>query len=264
MATTVPGKRGGTRLAFRIVAGILGVGGVAFSVPFTFVSFVDEAEAIHRLHNVAFTALYGVLLGVALLACVRRPEANISPFFVAVASGLAGAIAGLASGDFISGAWFAAPISIVVMWLLHPSRRQLLRPSGFDAPTAVLSLLALAPAIAFLLTQSELQRTGVESDPHWEFHHYSGMAAAALALPLCGLAGSLRESGRRLGASLVGLSGVLIGGGSLALSDYAGSFDALWAWLTVAWGVAVIGAAEAERRGAFGSGRTVDSNERAG
>jgi len=244
METTTTSERGGVRLAFRIVAGILGFVGIALSVPFTVASFVDDAEAIHRLHNVAFTALYGVLLGVALLACAARPETRVSAFFVAAASGIAGAIAGLASSDFISGIWFTAPISIVVLWLLHPSRRQLLRPSGFDVPTAVLSLLALAPAIAFLLTQSELQRTGVESDPHWEFHHYSGMAAAALALPLCGLAASLRESGRRLGAWLVGLSGVLIGGGSLVLSDYAGSFDALWAWLAVAWGVAVIALAE--------------------
>jgi uncharacterized membrane protein (DUF441 family) len=85
-------------------------------------------------------------------------------------------------------------------------------------------------------------------DPHWEFHHYSGMAAAALALPICGLAASLRESGRRLGAWLVGVSAVLIGAGSLALADYAGAFDALWAWLALAWGVAVVVLAEAGTR----------------
>ncbi|MEX2405776.1 MAG: hypothetical protein WD834_00415, partial [Actinomycetota bacterium] len=53
----------GTRLAFRIVSVILGVVGLALSVPFAVISFVDDAESIHRLHNVAFTALYGVLLG---------------------------------------------------------------------------------------------------------------------------------------------------------------------------------------------------------
>ena len=242
------GERHGSGLAFRIVAGVLGVGGIAFSLPFTIISFVDDAEAIHRLHNVAFTALYGVLLGVALLACAARPERNISAFFVAVASGIAGAIAGLASEDFISGVWFSAPIAIIVMWLLHPARSRLLRPSGVDLPTLALSVLALAPAIAYLFTQSELQRTGSVADPHWELHHYSGMAAAALALPLCGFAASFRESGRRFGAWLVGLSGVLIGGGSLLLADYAGAFDALWAWLTLAWGIAVIGMA-ALRRG---------------
>ena len=243
---TPTAERRGTRVAFRIVAGILGVVGIVLSVPFTVISFVDDAEAIHRLHNVAFTALYGVLLGAALLACAWRPEQNVSAFFVAVGSGIAGPVAGLASGDFISGVWFTGPISIVVLWALHPSRRALLRPSGVDLPTAILSLVALAPAIAWLLTQSELQRTGSATDPHWEFHHYSGMAAAAIALPISGLAASLRESGRRLGAWLVGVSAVLIGAGSLLLSDYTGAFGTPWAWLTVVWGLAVIALAERE------------------
>jgi hypothetical protein len=241
---TASTDRGGTRVAFRIVAGILGVAGVLFSVPFAVISFFDDAQTIHRLHNVAFMALYGVLLGVALLACAWRPEQNVSAFFVAVGSGIAGAVAGLASGDFVSGVWYTGPISIAVLWALHPSRRALLRASGVDLPTALLSLAALGPAIAWLLTQSDFQQTGNAGDEHWEFHHYSGMAAAALALPICGLAASLRESGRRLGAWLVGLSAVLIGAGSLALADYAGAFDALWAWLTLAWGLAVIALAE--------------------
>jgi hypothetical protein len=240
-------------MVFRIVAGTLGVFGIAFSVPFAVISFIDDAESIHRLHNVAFAALYGVLLGVALLWCTWRPEQNVSAFFVAVGSGIAGAVAGLACGDFVSGVWYTGPISIVVLSALHPSRRVLLRPSGVDLPTALLSIVALAPAIAYLLTQSDLQQAGGIGDPHWELHHYSGMAAAALALPVCGLAASLRESGRRVGARLVGVSAVLIGAGSLALADYAGAFDALWAWLTLAWGLAVIALAEAGRRRGAGS-----------
>jgi hypothetical protein len=240
------GERGGGT-AFRIVAGILGVSGIALSLPFTVISFIDDSEAIHRLHNVAFSALYGVLLGVALLACARQPGTNVSSFFVAVASGIAGAIAGLASEDFISGVWFTAPIAIVVMWLLHPARSRLLRPSGVDPSTVALSILAFVPAIAFLLTQSELQRTGSAADPHWELHHYSGMAASVLALPLCAFAASFRESGRRLGAWLVGIAALMIGIGSLLLSDYAGALDAVWAWLTLAWGIAVIAAVEFRR-----------------
>jgi hypothetical protein len=234
------GERRESGTAFRIVAGIIGVGGIAWSLAFVIVSFVDDSEAIHRLHNVAFTALYGVLLGVALLMCARRPELNVSSFFVAVASGIAGAIAGLASEDFISGVWYTAPISIVVLSLLHPARSRLLRPSGVDIPTLALSLLALVPAIAFLLTQSELQRTGSAPDPHWKLHHYSAMGAAVLALPLCGFAASFRESGRRLGAWLVGIAAVMIGIGSLLLSDKVGALDAIWAWLALAWGVAMI------------------------
>jgi hypothetical protein len=99
---------------------------------------------------------------------------------------------------------------------------------------------ALVPAIAFMLTQAALQRNGLPGDPHWDFHHYSGMGAAALALPLCGLAASLRTSGRTFGAWLAGASGVLLGAGSLLLSDHVGAFEPVWAWLTLTWGVAVI------------------------
>jgi hypothetical protein len=72
------------------------------------------------------------------------------------------------------------------------------------------------------------------------------MAAAALALPICGLAASLREIGRRVGAWLVGVSAILIGAGSLLLSEYPGAFDTPWAWLTLVWGLAVIALAERE------------------
>jgi hypothetical protein len=230
----------GTRRAFRIVAGVLGVLGIALSVPFTVISFFDEAESIHRMHYVASVASYGVLLGAALVAAARRPEREVSAFLVAVASGVAGAIAGLASGDFVSGVWFVAPISIAVLWALHPSRAALARPAGVHVPTAALSLVALVPAVAFLLTQSELQRNGSAGDPHWEFHHYSAMAATALGLALCGLTASLRVPGRVLGAWLVGAAGVVMGAGSLLLSDHAGAFEPAWAWPTLAWSVGIV------------------------
>jgi hypothetical protein len=223
------------RRAFRIVAGVFGVAGVLFSLPFVF-----AGGDLHRFHNVAFTVLYGVLLGGGLLASAWRPEANVSAFLVAIASGIAGTIAGLGSGDFISGVWYTAPISIVVLWFLHPLRREILRPEGVDAASLALSLVALVPAMAFLLTQAELQRGGVEGDPHWELHHYSGMAAAGLALPLSGIAASVRARGRRLGASLVGLAAAILGAGSLLLPDHVGAFNTVWAWLALAWGVAFL------------------------
>jgi hypothetical protein len=253
-ATTATAERSGTRVAFRIVAGILGVAGIVLSVPFAIISFVDEAEGIHRVHNLAGVALFGLLLGVALLACVRRPEDALAPFRVAAASGLAGGLAGLLSRDFVSGVWFTGPLGVLVLWALHPARREVVRPRGIDLATLALGVIAVVPAVTFALAQAELQRNGGPSDVHWEFHHYSGMAAAALALPLCAFAASVRGSGRRLAAWLVGLAGVLLGGASVVLSDHLGAFDTppstfpLWGWLAVAWGIGVIAIAEAEFR----------------
>lgn len=239
-------ERPGRRLAFRIVASVLGVFTLAFTVPFAATSFTDDTAAIHRLHNLAGVFGFGVMLGGSLLLCAWRPW-SIGAFWVAIASGLAGSVAGVLSGDFLSGAWFSAPVAIAILFALHPARRAVLRIDGVDLPTLVLGILALVPAVAFALTQAELQRNGVEADPHVEFHHYSGMAFYALGVPLSGLAASLRVTGRRLGARIAGASGAGLGLASLLLSDHVGAFDALWAWLALAWGVAMVALAELER-----------------
>jgi hypothetical protein len=104
----------------------------------------------------------------------------------------------------------------------------------------VLSVVAIVPALVYAIGQAELQRNGIEGDPHWDFHHYSGMAATAIGVSLCGLAAAIRASDRRLSGWLVGASALVLGGGSVVLSEHAGALEPLWAWLTVAWGAAVV------------------------
>jgi hypothetical protein len=234
------------RRAFRIVAGVLGVAVIGLSLPFAITSFTDDAESIHRLHFVAGVFASGLLLGGSLLICAWRPE-SIGPFWVAVATGVASTIAGLISGDFISGLWFTAPISLVILIALHPERSSLLRIDGIDVATASLALVALVPAVASALTQSELQRNGSSLDPHVEFHHYSGMASYALSLPLAALAAALRLPGRRIAVWIVGVTGAGLGLASLLLSDYVGAFDPVWAWLALVWGVVFVAVGQFRR-----------------
>lgn len=228
------------RRAFRIVTTVVGVAAIGLNLPFAVGSFFDDAEAIHRFHFAAGVFASALLLGGSLLLCAVRPE-SIGPFWVAIASGIASAIAGLASGDFISGVWFMAPIVIIVLIALHPARSSLLRIEGIEIPTAILSLVALVPAIAYFLAQAELQRNGFQSDPHVEFHHYSGMASYALTVPLAGFAASLRVPGRRVAGWIVGLTTIGLGVSSLALSDHVGAFEPVWAWLATGWGLAFVG-----------------------
>jgi hypothetical protein len=235
------------RRAFRIVAAVFGVLVIALSLPFTVASFTDDAESIHRFHNVAGLFGFALLLGVSLLACARRPE-WIGPFWVAVASGVASTMAGVVSGDFVSGVWFTAPIALLVLVALHPYRRALLDARGIDVPAAVLGLLAVVPAVAFALTQAQLQRDGLAADPHVEFHHYSGMASYAMAIPLAAFAASLVVPGRRVSAWIVGLTAVGLGVSSIVLSDHVGAFEAPWSWLLLVWGVVFIGVAQSRGR----------------
>jgi len=237
------------RRAFRIVAGVLGVAVIGLNLPFSITSFIDDAQSMHRLHFLAGVFASGLLLGGSLLVCAWRPE-SIGPFWVALATGVASTIAGLISGDFISGSWFTAPISLVILIALHPARSSLLRIDGIEVATVFLGLVALVPAVAFALTQAELQRNGFVSDPHVEFHHYSGMAAYALTLPLAAFAASLRVPGRRIAVWIVGVAGAGLGLASLLLSDYPGAFETVWAWLTLAWGVALVAVAQLRREAA--------------
>jgi hypothetical protein len=238
------------RRAFRIVAGVLGVAAIGLNLPFAITSFIDDAESIHRLHFLAGVFASGLLLGGSLLICAWRPEASIGPFWVAVATGVASTIAGLISGDFISGVWFTAPISLVILIALHPARSSLLRTDGIDATTAFLALVALVPAVAFALTQAELQRNGSSLDPHVELHHYSGMASYALSLPLAAFTAALRVPGRRIAVWIVGVTAAGLGLASLLLSDYPGAFRPAWAWLTLAWGIALVAVAQLRREAA--------------
>jgi hypothetical protein len=238
------------RRAFRIVAGVLGVAVIGLSLPFAITSFTDDAESIHRLHFLAGVFASGLLLGGSLLICARRPESMIGPFWVAVATGVASTIAGLISGDFVSGLWFTAPIALMILIALHPARSSLLRIDGIEVATVFLGLVALVPAVAFALTQAELQRNGFVSDPHVEFHHYSGMASYALSLPLAAFAAALRLPGRRIAVWIVGVTAAGLGLASLLLSDYPGAFRPAWAWLTLAWGVALVAVAQLRREAA--------------
>ena len=154
------------RRAFRIVAGVLGVAVIGLSLPFAITSFTDDAESIHRLHFLAGVFASGLLLGGSLLICARRPESMIGPFWVAVVSGVASTLAGVVSGDFVSGFWFTAPIALAILISLHPARSSLLRIDGIEVATVFLGLVALVPAVAFALTQAELQRNGFVSGPH--------------------------------------------------------------------------------------------------
>ena len=227
------------RRAFRIVAAVLGIVTIGLSLPLAVIALLGEADRIHRLHFVAGTFGSGVLLGVSLLACARRPE-DLSPFWVAVASGVATTIAGIVAGDFLSGGYVIAPILLIVLFWLHPERRSLFAIGGVDAGAVALAALAVVPAVAYALTQTELQRNGSSLDPHVEWHHYSGMASYTLSLPLAALAAALRLPGRRIAVWIVGVTGAGLGLASLVLSDYVGAFDPVWAWLALVWGVVFV------------------------
>ncbi len=236
MDTTASTSKG-RLLAFRIVGWILGLLTLGYSLYFVVVAIVstDPSNTIHRFHFIAGFA-GGGLIGVFSIAFVLRPGWT-SPFHVLVGQALAWTIGGLMGGDFLSGLYVTAPTGVVVLALLHPDPRSLLRLPG--RPSIALltyGLIATVPAWVYAVTEAELQH-GPASDPHVEFHHWSGIAVAALSIAAAGIATSLRGLGWEFASAATAAAAILFGVGGLVFSDYAGAPPAAWSWVAIAAGI---------------------------
>jgi len=228
------------RQAFRIVAGVLAAFAIVFSVPFLIGSFVSEDQEIHLFHNIGGLAVYGVILGGGLLALAISPERNVATYQGLALGSLGALVGGLLSGDVISGFWFFPALVTVILFALHPDRRSLLRVGRQRVGFLALVLLAAIPVVAYALTHVRLQSEGFVSDPHVELHHYSGQAAGSMMMLLFAIAPGLGAVGWRLAAWLAGAAMAILGLGSIAYPDHVSTFDTLWAWLALAWGLAFI------------------------
>jgi hypothetical protein len=234
----------GVRLAFRIVAGVFGVFTLGTSIPFAISSFVDESQDIHLIHNLSGAAVYGVLLGVGLIALAARPEAYPAVFQGLLLASLGALIGGLLAGDLFEGLWFIVPVVVLILFALDPGRAAVLKVGTIQPGPLVLVVAAAVPLVAYAMTQASLQANGSDLDPHVSAHHYGGQAVGSLMLLLFALAPGLGNAGWRLAAWLAGISMAIVATGSLIYSDHASALDSSWAWLALAWAVAYVGVAE--------------------
>jgi hypothetical protein len=236
------------RTAFRIVAGLFGALALVFSLPFAVLSFFDEEEKIHLVHNLGGLAVYGVILGVGLLALAARPEGNVATFQGLALAAVGALVGGVVAGDLVEGLWFVPAVLVLILFALYPGRGSLVRPGRAQVGLMVLVAAATVPLVAYALTQAGLQSDGSPVNPHVDLHHYSGMAAGALMLLLFAIAPALGARGWRLAAWLAGVAMAIIAVGSLAYGDRESALEATWAWLALGWAVAFVGVAELSER----------------
>ena len=225
-------------LAFRIVGWLLGVATIVLSLPFVVVAFVtdDPSQTVHRFHVVgAFAGI--ALIGVFSIVFVMRPDLTAA-WHVLVAQALAYLFGGLMGGDLITGYWITGVVGLVVLGVLAPDRRSLLRLPGHPSVALLTyALLCAIPAWIYAVTNAELQRLGSPTDPHVELHHWSGVAVAALAIAGTGLAASLRGNGWRLASAATAISAVAFGVAGLLFADAPGAPTDRWSWLAIAAGI---------------------------
>jgi hypothetical protein len=225
------------RLAFRIVGWVFGALTIGYSLVLVLLSIAssDLSDTIHRFHYLAGLA-GGGLIGAFSIALVVRPDWTAA-FHVLVAQAIAWTIGGLMGGDFLTGFYISGPIGVIVLLLLHPDPRSLLRLPG--RPSIALmtyAVIATMPAWIYAVTEAELQR-GPAADPHVQMHHWSGVAVAALSIAGAGIATSLRGVGWEFAGVATSIAAVLFGVAGLVFADYAGAPPSGWSWLAVAAGI---------------------------
>lgn len=256
-APPVPRSPRGT--AFRVLAFLFGAGslGGLFGIGIVIGWFDNDQGGIHRVHDLGFGALYGVIVATAFFAMLRRPGEKPSVFLQVVAVAVAVTIASLVSTDAgylaIAGALVAAS---AILLTFHPARDQVLHPRA--SPSLIMSaftLVAAIPLISFAITSARLQRDGSPLDPHVNMSHWVTMASMALGFVAVGALASARIRGWRftawcagLGASAYGLASIVFSRFPGAGVPYPGSKGVGWGLVGLIGGLAFIAIAEWEAR----------------
>jgi hypothetical protein len=224
-------------LAFRIVGWLIGVGTILFwlaSILWTLTA-EDRIDQSHRFHLVGGFA-GAALIAVFAIVFVLRPSWTAA-WHVLVAQALAWLFGGLMGGDLVSGFYVTGIVGLVLLGVLHPDPRSLLRLPG--RPSIALltyALMGTIPAWIYAVTEAELQH-GPASDPHVELHHWSGLAVAALSIAGAAVATSLRGEGWRVASAATAIAAVAFGVAGLVFSEYPGAPVSSWSWLAIAAGI---------------------------
>ena len=240
------------RIAFKIMAAVLAAAswGALFGVALVLAWIDTDDGGIHRVHDIGFGALFGIVLTVGFLAQLWRAEQRISAFYQIPAVALAVAIAGaLATRSFgLLGVFIA--ITWAVLLVLHPDRPEVLRPAKerMSVPLGTLAVVGAVPWLWFASTMARFERNGLAFDPHVEQDHWTTMAAMAIGIVLVALLSALKLRGWRITAWSAGAATIMYGLITAVYPHRPGAEGIGWAIAAIAGGLAFIGVAEWEAR----------------
>ena len=238
--------------AYRITIGGLGI--LLATAGFALLSLIGGwfgvgDRDIHRIHDIAWGLLGGILISTGLIVQALRPERWIAPARQAIVAMIA-LTAGLLLGGEVR--FIAVPIVLIgLVVALHPAREKLLMPMGYeslDRSMLFQAMLAAIPLVLYALDQAEIQRACPPADGHCEEFHWAQMAALALAVPAVGAVAALRAPGWRLTAWCAGLAAALWGLASILFPDHASALTDGWEIGALGGGLVYIGLAEWGRR----------------
>lgn len=228
---------------------VMAVQAVGFLLEWGVTAWFSTEFGDHRVHQIVDGVLIaGMILGVLvqLYRPVRRVAAMQATIVLMVVFSALAFLGGGPAEEVLPFLVFA-----VVLGLLHPSGRELIRPftaGRFSPRLAALVAVAAIPLGAYAITQFGLQLSTV--DEHSVLGHWGSMAAFALGIGLLGLLASLKTRWWVFPAALAGVFATVHGLASILFTT-ASSVGPLWGGLEVLWGVVFVSVVALEYRGAL-------------
>jgi hypothetical protein len=203
--------------------------------PYPITAFFVDDEIPHRIHNIVGALQYLPLWAVPVLMLTWGRDATAA-WRVALVSSCAMFAVGAASGDLVpSLSWM--PLVTLLPLRRRGSWGEVRIPAPADAISALLIAFVAARHVPDLV---ELQRLDMP-DSHSTRFHFSGMAAAYLALCGAVVVNGLFSAGRPLRLLSVG-SVLVVGAASLVWTNYESALPARDAWLLVIAAVLTVAA----------------------
>jgi hypothetical protein len=207
----------------------LGIGTVMLLAvgPYPVVAFFVDDEIPHRIHNIVGALQYLPLWAVPVLMLTFDRDAHAS-WRLALASSWAMFLVGVASDDLIASlSWM--PLATLIVLRPRGAWRD---PRRFSIPGLAAALLAASVAVMHVPDLVDLQRADL-GDSHSVRFHFSGMAAAYVALTGALVLMAVFPAGRALRAVVAG-SVAVAGFSSLAWPLYESALPTSGAVLLIA------------------------------
>ena len=208
-----------------------------------FTGFVDQSR--NQMLDAGWGAIFGILLPFGLLPQLRRPRNRIAGLQQTAVVAVAIAFASLAAKEWRYGGLVAGlAVALAIVFALHPARREFLHRGGSPKPLlALMGLIAAAPCLLYAARMTSAERRHLPpSDAVTNgLHHWTAMAALALAVVLLTLLASLGTNGWRIPAWSTALAAAAWATSTLLAPDphSAGGQGRGWAIATLAWAIAV-------------------------
>jgi hypothetical protein len=250
---TAPTVSHGRVLAFRIIAGVFGALTLLLTIGGAVSVLTTEKDKVHSFHVLGSLPVYVLLTSLPLIVLAMRPM-DVVALRVAWGTAIGTTIASIIGQDLFTGLFVIAPVVLLILTLLSPTRSELLR---FGSPTIALLSLAVLGAIPAAIYAWDNARIQLQVDPsmdmtgHWSGHHWSGIAGSALALVVVGVILAFRSPADRMWIWAGGLAAMLFGLAGIIFSDagrYPSSIGALWGVLVLFAGLVYIVVAEVSSR----------------